>query len=115
MRGRGLEARIVRILREARAPKRRRMIVADGPEAEGEAARCVEAYGAVNKSKPSILFTYYGGGEGRSRVRFMDELDRSSVGSLKFVPYEETESVMGQTFDILVMDVSENMRPNDLG
>ena len=115
MRGRGLEARIVRILREARASKHRRMIVAEGPKAEWVAARCVEAYRAVNKSKPSVLFTYYGGGEGRSRVRFMDELDRSSIGSLKFVPYEETESVMGQTFNVLVMDVSENMRPNDLG
>ncbi len=115
MKGRGLEATIVRILREARASKHRRLIVAEGSKAEWVAARCVDAFKAVNKSKPSVLFTYYGGGEARSRVRFLDELDRGSVGSLKFVPYEETESVMGQTFNILVMDVSENMRPNDLG
>ncbi|HDD72156.1 MAG TPA: DUF1726 domain-containing protein, partial [Candidatus Bathyarchaeota archaeon] len=115
MKGRGLEATIVRILREARASKHRRLIVAEGSKAEWVAARCVDAFKAVNKSKPSVLFTYYGGGEARSRVRFLDELDRGSVGSLKFVPYEETESVMGQTFNVLVMDVSENMRPNDLG
>jgi len=97
----------------------RRMVVLCGPR-EGKAevaAQLVDAYvDSINKA-PLMLYVIDSLDEGGIGVRQLKRFRETLKSELDFrtITYLDTESVMGSTYDILILDVVEELRPNDIG
>jgi tRNA(Met) cytidine acetyltransferase len=97
----------------------RRMVVLCGPgEGKAEvAAQLVDMYvDSINRA-PSMLYAIDSLDEGSVGVRQLRRFRETLKSELDFrtITYLDTESVMGSTYDILILDVVEELRPNDIG
>ena len=109
---------VLREVRVARKLNHRRIVVFTGDDddklvegAAGVVRAFVERYGL----REPALYAYnafYEDGEYRRKV-FKDRCDE--VGEIEYLPYHEGYRVLGRTFDIAVMDLINNLEPNDLG
>ena len=97
----------------------RRMVVLCGPEeSKAEAAaQLVDMYvDSINRA-PSMLYVIDSLDEGSMGVRQLKRFREALKSELDFrtITYLDTESVMGLTYDVLILDVVEELRPNDIG
>ena len=108
-------------LRNARLAYHRRLIVLVGPSDENVkvAVKIIGRYIEYFKcSNLSAVYSYHRFFEdGVSRREFFSELiskykDRISI---EYVPYPETNKILGRTYDIAVIDLMNDLKPNDLG
>jgi len=104
----------------ARAYHRRILVLAgDDDEALVDAAsRVLAEAAAVIGEKPRVIYAYhafYGDGASRRDVfeRLLEESGRRL--NIDYVSYHELDKVLGQTYDLAVMDLINNLEPNDLG
>lgn len=102
-------------LRELKECFHRRMVVFSGLNSGLYAGLLVKEYCRIVKPEVSILYA-------------ADNLESSSIyrefknvveglGNVKFegVLYKDSEKVLGLTYDILVLDLTEQLKPNDVG
>jgi len=69
-------------------------------------------------SKVSILHTYHDEFEdGKNMVKIMGKVLRKFASNYRYIPlvYEVSEKVLGTTHQVLVMDLTHDLKPNDLG
>ena len=97
----------------------RRMVVLCGSEENRAqaAAQLVDMYvDSINRA-PSMLYVVDSLDEESIGVRQLKRFRAALRSELNFrtITYPDTESVMGLTYDILVLDVVEELRPNDIG
>ncbi len=104
----------------AQAYHRRLLVLSgDNDEALVEAASKIisEIAGLLGK-EPHIIYTYhafYGDGAARKNA-FQKSLDERGVElDVDYVSYHVLDKVLGQTYDAAVMDLIDNLEPNDLG
>ena len=97
----------------------RRMIVlcGSGSSKIEAAAQLVDMYIDTINRQPSMLYVIDSFDHGtigfEGLKRFKDCLKNKI--EFKAISYADTESVMGLTYDILILDAMEELRPNDLG
>ncbi|RLE92523.1 MAG: tRNA(Met) cytidine acetyltransferase [Thermoprotei archaeon] len=110
--------KIITSIIQGKKLKHRRMLVLSGDNDDkivGICAKVVKAYTDVVKKSPKVLYTYH--------VFYEDGIYRRNlfkdhVGSrldVDYVPYHESQQVLGATYDIAVLDLINDLRPNDLG
>jgi tRNA(Met) cytidine acetyltransferase len=97
----------------------RRMVVLCGPEGYRAevAAQLVDMYvDSINRA-PSMLYVIDSLDEESIGVRQFRRFRETLKSELEFrtITYLDTELVMGSTYDVLVLDVVEELRPNDIG
>ncbi|MHC1637402.1 MAG: tRNA(Met) cytidine acetyltransferase TmcA [Candidatus Nezhaarchaeales archaeon] len=97
----------------------RRMIVlcGSGTSKVEVAAQLVDLYiDNINKA-PSMLYVVDSLDQGTLGVEGLKRFRECLKNKIEFraISYLDTESVMGLTYDILILDVMEELRPNDLG
>jgi len=110
-------------IRQAITSNHRRLIVLSGSQDEGlieTAFQVLRVY--INEVKPNktldALYAYhafYSDG-----VRRRDLFDRafkevSESFNVDFIPYHESVKAMGATYDLAILDLINNLEPNDLG
>ncbi|MEM0233196.1 MAG: tRNA(Met) cytidine acetyltransferase TmcA [Candidatus Nezhaarchaeales archaeon] len=97
----------------------RRMIVlcSSGDDKVEVAAQLVDLYIENINRAPSMLYVIDSFDEMSLGVRGLKKFREFLKSNIDFqtITYLDTESVMGLTYDILILDVVEEMRPNDLG
>jgi len=110
-------------IRQAIVSNHRRLIVLSGSRDEDlieAAAHVLKAY--VREAAPgrvlSMLYAYhafYSDGVRRRELfdKVVEEID--SRFNIEFIPYHESVRAMGATYDIAVLDLINNLEPNDLG
>lgn len=104
----------------ARAYHRRILVLAgDDDEALVEAAASIlsEAI-AVMDEKPRIIYAYhafFGDGASRREVFAKNLEDLGTRAKVDYISYHELDKVLGQTYDMAIMDLINNLEPNDLG
>jgi len=114
---------LVLSLKQAVASNHRRLVVLSGSRDDkliDGVARVLEAYlgEVVRRREVSVLYAYhafYGDGVRRRGLfeEAVEELgDRLDVD---FVPYHESVRAMGATYDVAILDLINNLEPNDLG
>ncbi|MEM4577075.1 MAG: GNAT family N-acetyltransferase [Candidatus Nezhaarchaeales archaeon] len=81
------------------------------------AAQIVDMYVENINRTPSMLYVVDSLNEGAPGVQGLKKFCEVRRNKLDFraISYLDTETVMGLTFDILILDVVEELRPNDLG
>ncbi|MEM0240573.1 MAG: tRNA(Met) cytidine acetyltransferase TmcA [Candidatus Nezhaarchaeales archaeon] len=97
----------------------RRMIVlcSSGDDKVEAAAQLVDLYIENINRTPSMLYVIDSFDERSLGVRGLKKFCESLKSKMDFrtITYLDTESVMGLTYDILILDIVEELRPNDLG
>ena len=105
------------VFREAAALNERRMFVLAGWEAADLASRIANLYAKFVGGNVDALYTLLTTSEDTQSYkrlkRFMDGLDGGV--SVHAIEYEDTQEVMGTTWPLLILDLTEQLRPNDLG
>ena len=110
-----LRKKFAQIVDEAIRTGERRLVVLSGKESVEKAAELVNLY-LKKKPKATVLFVGWmleETGEILELGRFVRKLKKGEA--LTAVDYTRTEEVMGGTWDILVMDLTHQLKPNDLG
>ncbi len=117
--GRELAERIIYSIADGIRSFQRRMIVICGSgEGKAEAAaQLVDMYVENVNRAPSMLYVIDSLNEESLGVRQLKRFRESLKSELDFrtITYLDTETVMGLTYDILILDVVEELRPNDIG
>lgn len=70
------------------------------------------------KGKVSVLHTYHDEFEdSRKSVSVLRKVIKKFTGNIKYksLVYEDSEEVLGTTYQVLVMDLTHDLRPNDIG
>ena len=95
----------------------RRMVVLCGDKRIEAAAKLVDHYVDNINRRPSMLYVVDSLEQGTLGFEGLKRFNEclSSKMDFKVISYLDTESVMGLTYDILILDVTEELRPNDLG
>ena len=113
-----------RVLEEAAAINHRRMLVVTGDDQFKlcVAARemLVEACTSLLKrrDKIEVLYTYHSFyDDAAKRLQLIGEFADEFDGRVEFkvINYKDTETVLGATFDIAVLDLINDLNPNDVG
>jgi tRNA(Met) cytidine acetyltransferase len=117
--GRELAEKIIYSIADGIRSFQRRMVVLCGlGEDKAEAAaQLVDMYvDSINRA-PLMLYVIDSLDEGSVGVRQLKRFRETLRSELDFrtITYLDTESVMGLTYDILILDVVEELRPNDIG
>jgi tRNA(Met) cytidine acetyltransferase len=101
-----------------RSFQRRMVVLCSSGESKAEAAaQLVDMYvDSINRA-PLVLYVIDSLDEGSIGVRQLKRFREMLKGKLDFqtITYLNTESVMGLTYDILILDIVEELRPNDIG
>lgn len=98
----------------------RRMVVICSSEVTKRAmamAQIIDSYiNNINRA-PSILYAVDSLDEGTLGVEGLKKFNDSLTNKVEFkvISYLDSETVMGLTYDILILDCIEELRPNDLG
>lgn len=106
---------IASIIIEAKKHNHRRIIILED-DAIKYLTNILKIYSDITDKKFSVLFS---GKEDREEalwidpyIKFIKSDDRASWG---YVPLKSLEKIMGTTWDILVADLTRDVRPNDIG
>ncbi|RLE81337.1 MAG: tRNA(Met) cytidine acetyltransferase [Thermoprotei archaeon] len=118
---RDVAIKILTSLKKARIAHHRRLIVLTGDNDEklvGIATSIIETF--VRHFRPeslSILYAFhrvFDDSLDRRRC-FKERLEKIKGLEIDFVPYPDTAKVLGLTYDIAVLDLVNDLKPNDLG
>ena len=108
------------VINEVVGSNERRLIVISGNKPGEIAGEVVKRYVKRLDKKVSILYVYEDSSEDprtakrlRSFLETIEELDGKI--STKIMGYKDTKEVMGTTWKVLVLDLFEQLKPNDLG
>lgn len=108
-------------IREAVHSFQRRLLVLAGRKGE-EAAPClIEGYWRLRRDRARAIEALYVGGEidegeGLERLaRFKGLADRLDGFKLRYTTFKESQRFLGVTFDLLILDLYEDLTPNDVG
>ncbi len=118
---RALNALLKEVLDEVRAARKvghRRLVVLTGDDDEKlvrAAAAIVNAFTDVFGFREPGLYVYHAFyDDGVERRRAFKKLCREEA-DIEYVPYHESYKILGRTFDLAVIDLINNLEPNDLG
>ena len=112
----GFSASLLEPVREAVGGRHRRLVVLAGAYREKQAAFLFHHFSQLQSQPVEILFAADGFEEASAYQRFMGELARlQSQVKVEKLLYKDSEEALGLTFDGLVLDLTEQLRPNDLG
>ena len=93
------------------------MFVLAGREAPRVAAEIANKYAEYMKERVQALYALWSlkeDSQSRRRLnRFLKNLSRDV--ELEVIEYEDTRLIMGTTWQLLILDLTEQLRPNDLG
>ena len=115
-----LERRLLHSLEEARCFNQRRMVILSREDPWTLLPIVVNVF-AKFKDDPSILMVIDSSETSSSGAHllkaFQEECLKKFKGPVKFhqITFHETESVLGTTWDLLILDLMEQLRPNDFG
>ena len=103
------------LVKEVLGSPYRRMVVFAGLNKEKLAANLVKEYVKLKGSNVELLYAADGFGEKSTYKIFKEKL--GNFENLKIFPvlYEDSEKILGLTFDLLILDLTEQLKPNDLG
>ncbi len=110
-----------RILKIIEATRHRTLVVIPGSDPVKQGlivADLIGIYSARRSNKTRILYTYHDEFvEEMIRVRVLKELlpKLSRNVEIEMTRYEDSEEYLGTTFNALVMDLSDSLKPNDVG
>ncbi|RLE82005.1 MAG: tRNA(Met) cytidine acetyltransferase [Thermoprotei archaeon] len=96
----------------------RRMVVITGDNDVKIISACanlVKSYSEFVRKNPRILYTYQIFYEDGIYRRNLFKKELGSLFEVDYVPYHESQQVLGATYDIAVLDLINDLRPNDLG
>ena len=102
------------------------VISGDNPEISGiltarslvEFSKVLKKLGTSTESNIEVLYVYHSDmPHARLRRGIVEELVKRKTKKvkIKFIDYSQSEDYLGTTFNSLVMDLNEDLRPNDLG
>lgn len=94
-----------RIVEEALETGERRLVVISGRDSLERAAELTDIW--LSKREGKLLIATHSGAESE-RALFNEDFST-------FIDFDQTEEVLGGTWDILVADISTQFRPNDIG
>lgn len=111
--------RLLTPIKEAVYSFQRRLLVLAGKEGEEVAPRLIEEYWKLRRGRATNAL-YVGGkideGEGLERLaRFKGLADGLDGFELQHITFKESQKFLGATFDLLVLDLYEDLTPNDIG
>ena len=113
---------VVKCIKEGVKLNHRRLIVVSGAENEkliDYAAYLVRLYveNFVDKGSVNLLYVYHAFYEDgvKRRDLFREKLKDEDRVVLSDVPYHKSVQVMGSTYDVAILDLVNNLEPNDLG
>jgi len=105
------------VMREALELKQRRLFVFAGKNNAELAGLAVNAYVEKFNSKATVLYvadSYEEGTSDSSRfIEFRKAIDVKV--KLENITYDESENVLGTTWDVVILDLHSQVKPNDLG
>ncbi len=115
----GALSRIMKEMRVARSQRHRRLVVLTGNN-DGNliagAAELVEAYVTrFGLGEYGVLYAYHAFYEDGMARREMFERIKPKELEVEFVPYHECTKVLGRTYQVAILDLVNNLEPNDLG
>ncbi|RLE77735.1 MAG: tRNA(Met) cytidine acetyltransferase [Thermoprotei archaeon] len=109
----------LRSMRDAIRENHRRIVVLTGSD-DDELAKCaaqlveeyMKEYGTSDKELAYVYHAFYEDGVKRKEV-FKKTLGKEF--SVDYIPYHEIRKILGLTYDIAVLDLINNLEPNDIG
>ncbi|MBS7647964.1 tRNA(Met) cytidine acetyltransferase [Candidatus Bathyarchaeota archaeon] len=114
-----VERSIIEMMREAFKASHRRLLVVCGEEALNVMAYVVLKHQTLRgENSERVVFVSHGGNDGMAIYNGLIEKLREMgcpATHLKHCTYEGTHKIMGTTNDLLILDMSEGARPNDIG
>jgi len=114
-----LTKKVLREVKIARKYNHRRLVVLSGDDDEklvGTLIAIVTSYVRKHGLREPILYAFnpfYGDGSQRKSL-FKAGVNQQDL-IIEFVPYHETQKVLGRTYDLAILDLINNLEPNDLG
>ncbi len=93
----------------------RRLVVFAGSNREVLAAKLVLEYLRRKSSEVNLLYVADRFGEASTYQIFVDKLGSSEKVKIQKVLYEDSEEVLGSTHDLLILDLTEQLKPDDVG
>ncbi len=114
-----LTKKVLREVKIARKYNHRRLVVLSGDDDEklvGTLIAIVTSYVRKHGLREPILYAFnpfYEDGSQRKSL-FKAGVNQQDL-IIEFVPYHETQKVLGRTYDLAILDLINNLEPNDLG
>ncbi len=110
---------ILRSIRDAIRDNHRRIVVLTGDDDE-ELAKCtaqlveqyMEEYGTSDKKIAYVYHAFYE--DGVKRKEFFSRMLKIKL-PVDYIPYHEIRRVLGLTYNVAVLDLINNLEPNDIG
>ncbi|MEM3606200.1 MAG: GNAT family N-acetyltransferase [Candidatus Bathyarchaeia archaeon] len=97
----------------------RRLIVLTGEEGENIGTKLIEEYCSLKKNEVNALYVGDNFEENTSSfkrfVKFKCLMEKLKEFKLQNTSFKESLNVLGLTFDLLILDLNENLTPNDIG
>ncbi|AAL63441.1 conserved hypothetical protein [Pyrobaculum aerophilum str. IM2] len=109
---------VKRDVEKARSARHRRLIVLVGrddrrlAEAAGEALRGYEAAGGRGTGLYMFQPEF---ADANKRMNYLRDLIEGSSLEVEFRPYKDTPRILGTTYDFAVLDLVNDLKPNDVG
>jgi tRNA(Met) cytidine acetyltransferase len=115
------ERLLAEMIKEAIRAFHRRLVVACGEEALDVLAYIVSKHQALRGGENEKVVFVHGDGEDSTAELVYKGLTEKlgvlgcSISNFKLYTYEDTHKIMGTTNDILILDMTNGARPNDVG
>ncbi len=110
---------IIKELKKAKVSRHRRIIVLIGDDDSRLITACLEILDAIYKhfrnKGAKLLYIYHAFYEDGTVRKRMFESTLTIPYVVEYIPYHETERVLGQTYSLAIVDLMNNIEPNDVG
>ncbi|RLE85961.1 MAG: tRNA(Met) cytidine acetyltransferase [Thermoprotei archaeon] len=112
-------AKLVRELKTAKQARHRRLLALIGDEDSGLVMGALEVadiyYRKFGGPETKLLYTYHAFYEDGVARRDMFKAGLKANYEAEYISYHELDKVLGRTYDIAIIDLINNLEPNDLG
>ena len=112
-------AKLVKELKTAKQARHRRLLALVGDEDSGLVMGALEVadiyYRKFGGPETKLLYTYHAFYEDGVARRDMFKAGLKANYEAEYISYHELDKVLGRTYDIAIIDLINNLEPNDLG
>ncbi len=106
--------KIKKAILDAKKSNQRRMIVISDENPEEYLLKILKDIFTISQYK-RVLFATHSKKERENFLKKLVNMAKNLKFDLKIIEHKETEEIMGTTQEFLILDLTKNLRPNDLG